>query len=110
MSKDDNTENIEAIEQEVYMWLEKMGIPQQNYDSLSPADKGVLHNLVVRPTHPTSYQQRRELYRNLCLREMIAGRDSAYLTYLIPSDERLREFFSPLPLTPAERLDDLYKY
>jgi len=102
--------DMEAIERQIRLWLEKRGIPQQRYENLQPFDKDVLHNLVCTPTHPTTYNQRRDLYRKLCLPEsMVAGRNSIDPLDFIP-DEELRKFFSPLPLTPGEKLPDLYKY
>ena len=99
---------VEAFERQVRPWLEKRRIPQQRYENLQPFDKDVLHNLVCTPTHPTTYNQRRDLYQKLCLTEMIARKGPVDGDYLIPPDDELRKFFSPL--TPAEKLLDLYKY
>ena len=108
MTRMSKGENIEPNEQEVYRWLELRGIPQQYYENLSPSVKDIQRNLVCTPTRLTSPGQRKDLYQKLCLREMIAGRGPVDGDYLIPPDDELRKFFSPL--TPAERLHDLYKY
>jgi len=101
-------EGMEALEGQIRLWLEKRIIPQQRYMNLPPSDKDVLQNLVCTPTHPTTYNQRRDLYRKLCLPEsMVAGRNSIDPLDFMP-DEELKKFF--MPLTPGERLPDLYKY
>ena len=99
-------EDMEALERQVRPWLEKMGIPYESYRNLSASDKGVLHNLVCTPTHPTTYAQRKDLYKRLCLPD-IAGRESIDPVDFMP-DDKLQEFFSPL--TPSERLPYLYKF
>ena len=81
---------------EVGLWLMKKGIPYQRYDNLSAYLKGVLRNLVCRPTRPTTHRERQDLYKELCLpkgRESIDPLDSM-------TDEQLRTFFSPL--TPSQ--------
>ena len=96
----------EAFEQQACRWLEKKGIPYQRYKNLPDYYKVVLHNLVCIPTHTTTYDQRKNLYKKLCLSD-IAGRESIDPADFMP-DEELRKFFSPL--TPSGRLHDLEKY
>jgi len=100
-------EDMEALERQIRPWLEKRRIPRQRYENLQPFDKDMLQKMVCMPTRPTTYNQRRDLYQKLCLPESIAGRESIDPVDFMP-DEELRKFFSPL--TPSERLSDLYKY
>lgn len=105
MSKRDD---MEALERWISPWLEKMRIPRQYYISLPSYEKVLLHNLVCVQTGSSSAAQRRSLYENLVLgkgrldiRKGVASVDSV-------TDEAIKEFFTPL--TPGERLPDLYKY
>ena len=100
-------EDMEAVDWQVSVWLEKRGIPHQSYRNLPTSDKVVLRNLVCMPSQPTTYNQRRDLYRRLCLPGGVAGRESSDSVEPMPDEER-RRFFSPL--TPGERLPNLYKY
>jgi len=94
----------ERLKRHVRPWLEKREIPQQNYRNLPAYYKGLLHKQVCTPTHPTTYAERRDLYRKLCSPAGIAGRDSINPVDSM-TDEDLRTFFSPL--TPSQgRLSD----
>lgn len=95
----------ETLEREVSPWLEKKGIPYQRYRNLPTHDKVVLRNLVCIPTRPTTYSERQDLYKALCLPD---GGRYIHPDDLVPPDEELREFFSPL--SSSETLTDLYKY
>ena len=86
-------------EPEVRLWLEKRGIPYEHYVNLPTFHKIVLHNCVCTPTQPTSYSQRRDLYRRLCSLGSIAGRYSIDPVDSM-TDEQLRTFLSPL--TPSQ--------
>ena len=90
----------EKCEQEVRLWLEKRGFPYERYVNLPTSHKIVLHNCVCTPTQPTSYSQRRDLYRRLCSptgRESIDPVDST-------TDEQRKKFLSPL--SSSETLSD----
>ena len=93
-------------EQEIILWLERRGIPSQNYKNISTFNKNVLRNLVCTPTRTTTYAQREELYRKLCLSGSRAGKYSPHSSELM-TDEGRQRLFSPL--TPGESLPDLYK-
>ena len=97
-------EEMKECEQGVRLWLRVREIPYERYANLMPSDKIVLHNLVCKPTHLTSYTQREELYRKLCLS---GGRETSHPSYFM-TDEELREFFSPL--TSSEKLHYLEKF
>jgi len=101
------SEDMKALERQIRPWLEKMGIPQQNYRNLPPSYQDLLHDLICTQTHRPSPRERRDLYRKLCLPESVAGRDSADPVDFM-TDEELQKFFSPL--TPGERLPYLSKF
>ena len=92
MSKRDD---MEALERQVRPWLEKRGIPIENYRNLPLTYKVWLHDQVCTQTYPLSDRQSRDLYRKLCSLRGIAERD-----FVDPvdskTDEQLRTFFSPL--------------
>ena len=90
---------------EVGSWLMKKGIPYQRYDNLSAYLKDVLRNLVCIPTRTTTYRERKDLYKELCLPDI--ARDMNPDDF-VPPDEEVKKFFSPLP--PSERLPYLYKF
>jgi len=98
----EKNEDEEIFEREVQPWLEKKGIPQQNYRNLSFSDKILLHGWVCARSRPLSDRQLRNLYQKLHLQEFRDGSspDMAY--------EELQNFFAPL--SPSERLPYLYKF
>jgi len=94
----------ETLKREVSLWLERNGIPYRRYQNLSAYLKGVLRNLVCIPTRPTSHEERRNLYMELCLPDIPArDRDD-----LVPPDEGLRKFFTPV--AQSETLSYLEKF
>jgi len=97
----------ETLEREVSPWLEKKGIPYQRYRNLPAHNKVVLRNLICIPPHPTTYSQRKDLYKKLCLPDIVAGKDSIDPVDFMP-DEKLRKFFTPL--APSETLSYLEKF
>ena len=99
-------EDNEALERQVCRWLEKKVIPYQRYRNLPPHNKEVLRNLVCEPTGLTTYDERKDLYKKLCLSDIV-GRKSIDPVDFMP-DEELRRFFSPL--TPSESLSYLEKF
>jgi len=99
--------DTEKYEQEVRLWLEKRGIPHERYMNLPTSNKVVLHDSVCPPTRPTTYAQREELYRKLCLPESRAGIKSPHPGGFT-TDEGRQRLFSPL--TPSEKLDYLEKF
>ncbi len=92
--------------QEIIRWLKKKGIPLGRYENLQIHYKTVLRNLLCEPTRPTTDNQRRELYRKLCLQD-IAGRESMDPVDFMPGEELIK-FFKPL--TPSERLNYYEKF
>jgi len=93
-------EYTERREQEVRLWLRIRGLSYERYLKLSTHLKSVLRNLICTPTQPTSYSQRRDLYRSFCSPGSIAGRDSIDPVDSM-TDEQRKKFFSPL--TPSEK-------
>ena len=93
-------ENNETTEREVILWLEKNG-SYQRYQNLSAYLKGVLRNLVCIPTRPTSHEERRNLWIELCS----TARD---INGFVPPDEELRKIFTPV--APRETLSYLEKF
>ena len=102
-----NSSDDKAIEEKVYPWLEKRGIPLNNFRKLKPYYKLLLYNLVSGSTELTTDLDYGNLYQKLCSPGIIAGRGSINPDNFITHDE-LEKFFSPL--TPGEKLPDLYKY
>lgn len=103
-----NSEEMRGCEREVFLWLDNKGIPHQSYRNLPTHNKVVLRNLVCIPTHTTTYTQRKNLYRTLCLSaSIIAGRESVDPADFMP-DEELKKFFTPVP--PSETLSYLEKF
>ena len=100
-------EDMEPLEQEVRPWLEKMGIPLENYRYLSPSYKVLLHGQVCTPTHPASEGELRSLYRKLHSSEIRAEGYNVDAADFVTHEE-LQKFFSPLP--PSETLSDWEKY
>ncbi len=100
MMKTSKHEDMEALERQVNPWLMKKGIPYQRYDNLSAYLKVVLRNLVCIPTRLTTYTERVDLWKKLCLPDILRG--GIDLDDFVPPDEQLQEFFSPL--TPSETL------
>ena len=100
------SDGIETIHRHIRSWLKKNEIPYQRYKNLSNHYKVVLRNLVCTPTHPTTYNQRRELYKRLCL-SYIGGRESIDPVDFMPDDE-LSKFFTPV--APSETLSYLEKF
>lgn len=99
-------EDDETREREVSPWLEKKRIPYERYRNLPTHNKVVLCNLVCTPTRRTTYSERRDLYKKLCLPD-IAGRESIDPVDFMP-DEELKKFFTPL--APSETLSYLEKF
>ena len=99
--------DMEALELDVRLWLEKNRIPERIYEKLSSYHKDALHKQIYQPTGLVTDRERRDLYRKLCSPAGIAGRNSInpvdYMT-----DEDLRKFFSPL--TPSDWHDYLSKF
>lgn len=99
MMKIGRYEDMKATERQVRLWLANRRFSPQDYRNLSSYHKDLLHKLVCTPTHPTTYAERRDLYRKLCSRGGMAGRDSIDPVDSM-TDEDLRTFFSPL--TPSQ--------
>ena len=96
----------EALERAVSLWLEKKEIPYQSYRNLPTHNKVVLRNLICIPPRPTTYSQRKDLYKKLCSPN-IGGKKS--IDPVDPmTDEQRKEFFSPL--SSSETLSDWEKY
>jgi len=93
-------EDVEALEQQIRPWLEKMGITQQSYMNLLSYDKNLLHDVICGRIRPSA-RQRRDLYRKLCSPETIAGRDSMDPVDSMTDDD-LTDFFRPLTPSQAE--------
>ena len=90
-------EDDKAPGREISLWLEKNRIPIERYINLPSHEKVVLRNLVCIPTRPTSHEERRNLWIELCSPD--TARD---INDLVPPDEELRIFFSPVD--PSEAL------
>ncbi len=90
----------EAPAREVSLWLKRNGILER-YKNLRSHNKVVLRNLVCIPTRPTTYSQRKDLYKKLCLPE---GKDSIGPVDST-TDEQRKKFFTPL--APSETLSYL---
>jgi len=97
----------ETLEREVRLWLKKKGIPCQRYRNLPTHNKAVLRNLICIPPHSTTYSQRKDLYKKLCLPDIVAGRESIDPVDFMP-DKELKKFFTPL--APSETLSYLEKF
>ncbi len=96
-------DEIELFDPQVRLWLKKNGIPEENYRRLSLFNKGLLCNLVCKPTYVASERQHRDLYQNLIQPE---GREGAAISSM--TGEELQKFFSPL--SPGEKLNYLRKF
>ena len=92
-----------ALERQVRPWLEKRGIPIENYRNLPPSYKVWLHDQVCTQTYTLSDRQSGDLYRKLVRPESRKGDSNNP-----GDDEERRKFF--LPLTPSETLSDWEKY
>ncbi len=97
----------ETLKREVSLWLGKKEIPYQSYRNLSTHNKAVLHNLICIPPRLTTYSQRKDLYKKLCLPDTVAGKNSIDPNDSMP-DEELKKFFTPL--APSETLSHLEKF
>ena len=86
-------QDMEALDWQVSLWLEKRGIPLQDYRNLPPHYKVLLDDVVCARTLPPSDRQLRELARELHLSELRLNGQSSGPVDLIPHGE-LREFFS----------------
>ncbi|MBA7489739.1 hypothetical protein ES702_00273 [subsurface metagenome] len=95
----------EPVERGISLWLERNVILNvslyERYKNLRSHNKAVLRNLVCIPTRPTSHEERRNLWIELCS----TARD---INVFVPPDEELREIFTPV--APRETLPDLYMY
>ena len=100
--------DMEAIERQIRLWLKKMKIPRQNYVNLPSSDKVLLHNLVCARTFSLSDAQLRTLYQNLVPGKRRAAGEVGPAAIDLLTNEELKKFF--MPLTPGEKLPDLYKY
>ncbi len=87
------------IEREVRLWLRIRGFSYERYLKLSTYLKSVLRNLICLPTKTTTYEQRKDLYRELCLPDIAGKMTIDPLDSM--TDEQRKEFFSPL--TPSEK-------
>ena len=109
MTRMSDQEGMREFEQEVLLWLRiRLGVPYERYLKLSTHLKSVLRNLICTPTKTTTYEQRKDLYRELCLPDSIVAGREAIDPLDSMKDEQRKKFFSPL--TPSERLHDLEKY
>ena len=88
-------EHNEESEQEVRLWLRIRGFSYERYLKLSTHRKSVLRNLICTPTKTTTYEQRKDLSR-----ELVAGREAIDPLDSM-TDEQRKKFFSPL--TPSEK-------
>ena len=92
-------QDMEALDWQVSLWLEKRGIQHQDYSNLPPHCNVSLHDAVCGGTRPPSDRQLRELAQELHLSELrLNGHSSGPVDFM--PDGELREFFS---LTAGER-------
>ena len=105
-----NHKDIEKLKQELRPWLKKKGISLQTFDNLPLPQKIWLHGAVYAGNLSLSDAQRRTLHQNLVLgkRRTFKGRPIGPATVESIEYEELKEFFRPL--SPSERLPDLYKH
>jgi hypothetical protein len=87
-------------------WLVRRAIPEVRYKRLTPSEKNDLANSLHIPSRPVTYEQRKNLYRKLCLTE-VAGRGSVDPVNFLP-DEELERFFAPV--SPSDTLLDDEKF
>lgn len=99
-------QKLSEIPREITAWLEKRTVPANRYERLSSSEKSDLNNSLHIPSRPISYEQRKNLYRKLCLNE-VAGRGSVDPVNFLP-DEELEKFFAPV--SPSETLLDYEKF
>ena len=99
----------EPVERGISLWLKGNVILNvslyERYKNLRSHNKAVLRNLVCIPTRPTTYSERQDLYKALCLPD---GGRYIHPDDLVPPDEELREIFTPVP--PSKTLSDWEKY
>jgi len=100
-------EDMEALERQIRPWLEKMGIPQENYTYLPASYKILLHDLVCVQTHPPSELQLKDLYRKLHSSKTRTGENATDPVNFMTSEELHKSF---PPLTPSEKLHYLEKF
>lgn len=105
-----NHEDIEKLEQELRPWLKKRRISLQAFDNLPLSQKFWLHGVAYTGDLLLSDAQFRTLYQNLGLSTMRTKKGGQIGPSAVESmeHEELKEFFRPL--SPSERLPDLYKY
>jgi len=105
-----NYKDIEQLKQELRPWLKKRRIPLQTFDNLTLSQKFLLHGAAYTGDLQLSDAQLRTLYQNLALGERRTWKGSPIGPAVVESigHEELQEFFRPL--SPSERLPDLYKY
>ena len=94
-------EYTERREQEVRLWLRIRGFLYERYLKLSTHLKSVLRNLICTPTKTTTYEQRKDLYIELCLPDSIVAGKKAIDPLDSMTDEQRKKVFSPL--TPSEK-------
>jgi hypothetical protein len=105
-----NHEDIEKLKQELRPWLKRNRIPLQAFDNLPLSQKFWLHGVAYTGDLPLSDAQFRTLYQNLGLCTMRTKKGGQIGPSAVESIEyeELKKFFRPL--SPSERLPDLYKY
>lgn len=100
-------EDEETLERQVRLWLERMGIPQREYENLGSSDKVLLRDRICKGPRPLSDLQLRRLYQKLHVSENRAEGGSADAVDSM-TNEKLQKFFSPLP--HDDELPYLYKF
>jgi hypothetical protein len=110
MMKISNHKDIEKLRRELRSWLKKRRISLQIFDNLPLSQKFLLHGVAYTGDLRLSDAQLRTLYQNLVLGERRTWKGSPIGPAVVESIEyeELKEFFRPL--SPSERLPELYKY
>ena len=105
-----NHEDMQVLKQELRPWLEKRGISLQAFDNLPVSQRICLHRAAYAGNLSPSDAQLRTLYQDLGLggRRTWKGKQIGPAAIESIEHEDLKEFFRPL--SPGERLPDLYKY
>jgi len=100
-------DGIEALERQVLPWLNKMGIPLDNFRHLPDSYKILLRNQICKQNQPPSEWQLKNLYRKLHPSQTRTGKNDTDPVNFMTSEE-LQKFF--LSLTPSEKLHYLEKF